>query len=184
MNGLGCSYHVYLLSIRGGWSVISQPPRLLSPLDILSNLWYNWGMMNIAPEFEVLAGVPLYVDHIKKDAFLKDPRFQVPYEKAVQCVERLQLKCAEIVTDTLFRYETPPSNRLTVWQKQRLFWMVDQGFTASEIAVKYGVSEEAVMELAGKEIEAVQRKLRALEYKRLAEYYQSLYEKEISDDRG
>lgn len=131
-------------------------------------------LKNLSIELEVLNGVPLFVDHVKQDAFLKDPKHQVSYNRAVQAITNLGMKCEKIVTDTMFRYEVPPSNRLTFWQKERLVKMANMGCPAHEIANSFRVSEEAIIKVVGEIIERKKRKALITEYLYLSDYYKKL----------
>lgn len=131
-------------------------------------------MKNIQIEIEVLNGTPLFVDHIRRDAFLKDPKHSVDYFKAVDAVENLQLQCIQIVTNTLLKYEVPPKNRWTIWQKERLLRLAKNGEPATVIASIFGVSEEAVMKVAGKIIAQKEQERQGRIYRALAEKYDKL----------
>lgn len=126
---------------------------------------------NFSLELEVLNGTALFVDHIKKDAFLHDPKYSVPYESAVHAVENLNLDCEQIVTNTLFRYALPLSRQMTSWQKERLFKMANNGCPAYEIAQAFNVSEEAVMKAVGNIIDRVERERERKQCLCLAEFY-------------
>lgn len=117
-------------------------------------------------ELEILNGVSLYVDHIKQDAFLKDPRHVVPYKCAVEAVTNLDLQCDSIVTNTLFKYSLPVGKRLTVWQRERLVKMANNGCQAHEIASAFGISEEAIMRFVGEIIKRIERENLIRYYKR------------------
>lgn len=114
-------------------------------------------MLHLPVELEILNGVSLYVDHIKQEAFLKDPKHIVPYKSAVEAVTNLNLQCDSIVTNTLFKYSLPKEKRLTFWQKERLLRMANQGCTAYEIASAFGVSEGSVMRVVGEIIKRIER---------------------------
>lgn len=128
-------------------------------------------LKNFSIELEVLNGTPLFVDHIKRDAFLKDPKYIVSYESAVHAIEHLNLDCEQIVTNTLFRYALPLSRRMTSWQKERLLRMANNGCPAYEIAQAFNVSEEAVMKVVGNIIQRVEREQEKQRCLHLVEFY-------------
>jgi hypothetical protein len=128
-------------------------------------------LKNFSIELEVLNGESLFVDHIKEDAFLKDPKYVVPYKSAVYAIEHLNLDCEQIITNTLFKYALPLSRRMTSWQRERLLKMANDGCPAYEIAQAFNVSEEAVMKVVGNIIERVEREQEKQRCLRLAEFY-------------